>query len=256
MTLKIILVAFLGLIFGSFGTMLVDRLPRRESIGGRSHCPACKRTIAWYDLIPIASFILLLGRCRACRQRIPACYPLLECMTALLFVSLFLHFYEEPIFVLVPTIIAAYAALLIAFHDAATQRIPDILTVIVFISALAARIVHDGSYDAMLDAFMGAGIPFLFFGALFAISRGRWVGSGDILLGAALGLLLGIQGSVLMLFLAYILGAAVSVVLLIMRKIDRKGAIAFGPFLVAGAMISLFFGDKIVAAYVGVLMGA
>lgn len=253
--MTIIFVAILGLIFGSFGTMLIYRLPRQESIGGRSRCPACKSTIAWHDLIPVVSFILLLGRCRACKRRISAHYPLLECMTSLLFVGLFLHLYDEPIFVLVPTIIAAYAALLIAFHDAATQRIPDILTIIVFFSALVARIVSDDIPNALRDAFMGAGIPFLFFGALFAISRGRWVGSGDMLLGAALGLLLGIQGSILMLFLAYILGAAVSIVLLAMRKIDRKGAIAFGPFLVAGAMLSLFFGDKIIAAYVGMLMG-
>lgn len=232
-----VLFAVLGLVFGSFGTVLVSRIPARQHIGGRSRCPGCKHVLGAAELIPVCSFLLLGGRCRHCRKAISPFYPVMEMTSALLFlVAFFID--RAPL----PSLLLAFSLwlmLLIAVIDARTKTIHDVLN-LSFIVFSVAHAVTMGQWR--VD---GALLFILFFGAQWLVSRGKWVGSGDILFGAGIGFLLGgWERALLCLGLAYILGATVASSLLLLKKASRKSHIPFGPFLAAATVITLLIGEQ------------
>ncbi len=230
----------LGLGFGSFGNMMLYRIAIGKAFTGRSFCPHCRHTLAWYDLVPVLSYVFLLGRCRYCRMRISSQYPLVEIVTLALFLwALFLHLDNLPLALIDALLL--WGLLLVVVYDAKYQLIPDLFTLIVFVCALVTLFVGGQS---IISGAIGCIIGLVWFGAQWLASRGRYVGSGDILLGASLGLWLGWKGAITMLFLAYILGAIWAVQLLIRHQANRKTRIAFGPLLALGAVIaSLGVGD-------------
>ena len=148
-------------------------------------------------------------------------------------------------------LLSVYCLILIAFYDFETQNIPDVFIMILLLSALLFQAVISTQGDAltMRDAFGGAAIPLLFFGTLWLLGREQWIGSGDILLGVAIGLLLGIERSIMAIFLAYIMGASVAVFLLLQGHVRRGSTMAFGPYLSAGALIALFVGADFLREY-------
>ncbi len=235
--------------------MLLSRMQRRETLRGRSRCPHCQKVLHWYDLIPLVSFLLLSGRCRVCKKNISWKYPLIEAATALLSLLLVTSLPPMPLLALLFLGVAAYILLLIAFYDFETQNIPDLFVTVLFLSALLYRIFHatSGPGTELRDGFLGAAIPFFFFGALCIVSHEEWIGSGDILLGVAIGLLLGVRLTLLTLFLAYIVGAFIASFLILLHLARVKTRIAFGPFLASGALLSLFFGDTLLEWYGRVL---
>jgi prepilin signal peptidase PulO-like enzyme (type II secretory pathway) len=251
-SLQILFAALFGLSLGSFATVLLDRVPRNESILGRSNCPHCKHTLHFYDLVPIASFLLLGGACRSCKRMISWRYPVIEAITALLAALLVAHFGPEEQWILPLLGIAVFAILLIAFYDFDTQRIPDVFIIVLFLSALLYRSVHatDVFGTGLHDAFLGLSLPFAFFGGLWVMSRGNWIGSGDVLLGASIGLLLGLKLTAIAILFAYIMGALAVAFLLSLRLVQRGATIAFGPFLASGALLALFTGDAFLRQYV------
>ena len=253
--LQIVIIALIGLCFGSFATMLLHRIQRGGIFGKRSACPRCNRILAWIDLIPLLSFVFLRGQCRSCRQPISFSYPLTELLSAALFLLLATGFRETPIIVFLPLLAAMYIALLIALYDARTQSIPDVLTLILALSALSYRTGLQIFFDApaIRDGLIGILPPLLLFGTLWTISRARWIGSGDILLGAALGFLLGFPESILMLFLAYVAGGVTAACLLMTKKVTRKTRLAFGPFLIGGTFMTILLGDMIITEYLRLL---
>lgn len=253
--LQLIVVAFIGLSFGSFGTMLLHRIPRGGIFGKRSACPRCNRILRWVDLVPVLSFILLRGRCRSCREPISFSYPLTEFLSAALFVLFALRFREMNLPLLLPLLAAMETALLIALYDARTQQIPDVLTILLTLSALCYRIVLQIIFEhgAIRDGLFGVLPPLVLFGTMWIVSRGRWIGSGDIFLGAALGFLVGFPESILMLFLAYVAGGIVAAYLLFGKKVSRKTPLAFGPFLVAAAIVTMLGGDALMTLYLKLL---
>lgn len=229
-----------GLALGSFGNVLIVRLPAGESIGGRSRCPHCKHALRWRDLIPVVSYAWLRGRCRTCRAGIAWRYPAVELASAMLFTAGMVH--ESGIVAGVALGTALWVLLLIAVVDARTQRIPDALN-----AALAAAAVvyagQTGAFDILAPA-----AALGFFGGQWVVSRGRWVGSGDVLLAAAIGILLGSFGSVVVaVFAAYGIGAIVVLMLLLAGKVQRRGHVAFGPFLALGALFAVFFGEEVLS---------
>jgi prepilin signal peptidase PulO-like enzyme (type II secretory pathway) len=228
----------IGVALGSFGNVVILRLPQNESIGGRSRCPHCKHVLQAWELIPLFSFIILGGRCHHCKKPIAWQYPLVELVSGLLFVlaGIFLSFVIAPSILLG---LALWAMLLIAVVDARTQTIPDVLTATLFLAALTLRIVTH-SFDVG-----GAMLAIVFFGLQWLLSRGKWVGSGDVFLAIALGVLLGSWVHLLLaLMAAYIVGALFVSVLLGLGTMHRSQHIAFGPFLVLGATLAFFYGDK------------
>ena len=233
--------AFLfGLVFGSFGNVIIYRLPIGESIRGRSHCPQCNKTIEAICLIPVISYLLLRGKCRYCHRHISWQYPLVELGSGFLaVVAAFLAPSFTSVLVLA---LALWVLLIISVFDAHTQGIPDIFNIL-FIALAFLYTTIAGEFDPLAFV-IGVG----FFGSQWLVSRGRWIGSGDVLLSVGLSALLG-KGElvIFMLFSSYIIGAFVASALLLTRRITRKDYIAFGPFLAVGALVALIAGERIMS---------
>lgn len=227
----VLLFGLTGLIAGSFGSVIVERIPRSQSLLGRSQCPLCRKSLGWWNLIPILSFLFQRGTCTQCKTSISPLYPLLETGSAAVFVAaLFLSK-----FLLLQSMIlglALWLLLLIAIIDARTQGIPDLLNIPFCLLTLTLGWIEGWiAFEALL-------IGPMFFGLQWAISRGRWVGSGDIILSFGIGALLGsTKDMITALAIAYILGGIVAVLLILTKKKTRRDHLAFGPFLAVGTMV-------------------
>lgn len=238
----LLLHAVIGLVLGSFGSVLVGRVPKGESIGGRSHCPHCHATLGPIDLIPVLSFLALRGRCRRCKAAISWRYPLLELASAGIFLGVFLA-WSLPLLASMLLGVCLWLFLLIAVIDAEYQGIPDVLNIALLVCAVALRLVPSNLAPLEAGAII---LPVAFFGAQWLLSRGRWVGSGDIILGAGIGALTGTWWLTLAaLAFAYIIGAVVASVLLLTGQKSRNDHIAFGPFLAIGTAGALLLEDTI-----------
>lgn len=249
------LIIFLfGLAVGSFLNVLIDRLPRDESIiKGRSYCDNCKKPLLWCDLIPLFSFVLLKGKCRHCRSPISLYYPIVELTTGILFVLVFLFFSQEGIMnhelrimglisviyylFIVPCLIVVF------FTDLKYGIIPDrIVYPAILVSLLYLFIIPNSLF--MIHVLSGLG-AFLFFLFLYIITRGRGMGFGDVKLVFLLGLFLGWPYIIVALYFAFLTGAIVGCILILWRKKKLTGGtIPFGPFLVLGAIIAMFWGTR------------
>lgn len=235
-----------GTAIGSFLNVLIDRLPREESINGRSHCEFCKKTLSPLDLIPVLSFIFLKGKCRYCGKKLSLQYPGIEVLTGITFVTIFnfkfliLNLNSNLEFQILNYVIVS-CLIVIFFIDLKNQIIPDEMQIALFISILFIRVVGSiGIVGVMWGALEGliVMLPILF---LYLITRGRGMGFGDVKLAFNMGFLLGIKGGFVAIYLGFILGAFFGIVLLLMKKKKMKSKIAFGPFLVAGIVIVMFF---------------
>jgi prepilin signal peptidase PulO-like enzyme (type II secretory pathway) len=237
MHLVLILFAVLGLLLGSFGNMALYRIKARRGFGGRSFCPYCHHTIAAYDLIPVLSFVLLGGRCRHCRKSISIGYPLIELLSACAFVLPLILMRGDTVGAFLLGI-ALVSMLLLSVYDAMHQQIPDLFTIVIVI---VATVLVALGYTEWKDALLGTTAALIWFGALLLVSRGKAVGAGDLFLSGALGALLGFIGSITMLVISYIVGAVTILFLLATKRITHvhHQRIAFGPFLVIGALLAL-----------------
>lgn len=214
---------------------------------GRSFCPHCKHLLGWQDLIPVLSFLLLWCRCRYCHKKISFQYPLVELATGILFVLMFWHLGFG--FDLIFGFLILGFLVVIFVYDLKHFIIPDkVIYPAIAIAAIATlRGVPFGSSN--FSAWPSALGAAAFFGAIVLISRGKWMGVGDIKLGFLMGLILGWPNILVALFLAFLIGAIIGVGLIISDKKTLKSEVPFGPFLVTGTIISLFWGQKIVNWY-------
>jgi len=233
-----------GACIGSFLNCVIYRMrvsgrPRREAsfLRGKSFCPKCNHKLKWYDLIPILSFIGLRARCRYCRKKISWQYPLVEISTGLIFL-LFIIYYLSFISFLYLAIISCFL-IIIFVYDLKHYIIPD---EIIYPAIGIALIFNFGS---ILSAVGAGGFFFL----LWLISRGKWMGFGDVKLGFLMGLLLGFPNILVALFLAFLLGAVVGLGLIFAGKKKLKSQLPFGPFLVTGTFIALFWAQAIIKWY-------
>ncbi|OGJ59325.1 hypothetical protein A3D11_03205 [Candidatus Peribacteria bacterium RIFCSPHIGHO2_02_FULL_49_16] len=227
------LFVLLGLIFGSFGTVIVMRVPKGKGIGGRSRCVSCSKKLSVRELIPVFSFLLQRGTCLHCKKRIHWLYPFIECATVLLFLTAFWFtessYDQLSLFVFRSFFLALllWLLLLIAIIDLHTQMIPDTLNIPLLLGSIFYTSFF-GDLD-VLALILGGG----FFGLQWILSRGKWVGSGDIILGTSIGALLGSwRLTIYWIAVSYCIGAAVVCYFLATGKKTRKDRIAFGPFLV------------------------
>lgn len=230
----------LGLIFGSFGNVLITRIPGGRSIGGRSACTDCGHILRASDLVPVLSYCILRGKCAHCKARISALYPTVEILSAFLFVFALYSADSVPSAILLS--MALWSLLLIAAVDIRTQEIPDVLSGMFIVLSLLFM-MERGVFDPWAFV-LGVG----FFGIQWVLSKGKWIGSGDVLLSIGISALLGKwQLVIVMLFVAYIVGAAVAVFLLLTKRIGRSSTIAFGPFIALGAFVALWKGEEILS---------
>ena len=261
-----ILLAFiLGAIFGSFISVLVYRTQHQTKLGllSRSICPACKTKISPHHLIPVISYLLLGGKCASCKKKIAAQYLMVEIFTGTLFALAyaqwsFLELGAEVTFLIPELALFVYHVIVfiflsaIFFYDLAYKIIPDRFSIPAIVLAAAGGLLLQ-TVPPIEMLIGGVGI-FLFFAAQFFISQGRWIGGGDLRLGALMGVLLGWKLGLLALVLSYFIGALVAIPLLLNKKANRKTQLPFGPFLIAGTLVALFHGQSILSWYLNGLL--
>ena len=226
-----------GLAWGSFLNVLIDRLPKGESVvWGRSRCDYCKKPLRWFELIPLLSFFIQKGRCLRCHKKLSWQYPLVELATGVGFVVLQGQAFEARQGLALWGSLVVFSSLLVIFvADFKYQIIPDSMVVLGVVGALG---VTGGVWEIGEHAFVGL-VAATFFFLLWFITRGRGMGLGDVKLVFLLGLLLGYPGIIVALYVAFLTGAIVGVILVVVRKKSLKSNIAFGPFLIIGTLIAL-----------------
>jgi prepilin signal peptidase PulO-like enzyme (type II secretory pathway) len=221
----------LGLVIGSFLGALTYRLPRNVSINkGRSVCPNCNHQIAWFDNIPLISYILLFGRCRNCHEKISIRYPLIELATAIIFLVIGPNIFD---------LILASILIIIFLIDLENQLIFDEFVFAGFaVFILKVFYFNTPLFPNLLAGFLSA----LLLLVLNLITKGRGMGLGDVKLAILLGALAGLNLFLIWLFFSFLLGAIVGIILIIIKSGTLKQKIAFGPFLILGYVSVLFFG--------------
>jgi len=232
-----------GLAVGSFANVCIHRLPRKESVVfPGSHCPACSAAVRPLDNIPVISYIALGGKCRDCATRISPIYPVIETVTAVLLLAGFFKF--GPSFDFLVYAVVAPALVIITAIDIEHQIIPDVITLPGIALGLVVGTYTIGYADSLLGFFAGGGLFYL----LAVLSNGG-MGGGDIKYIAAVGALLGWQKVLLVIFIGALLGSVVGVFQITVQKKSRKSLIPFGPFLAAGTLITLFYGNPLIRLY-------
>lgn len=243
----------IGLIIGSFLNVVIYRMDDLKSIlYTRSRCPSCRKEIAWYDLVPFLSFILLGAKCRFCKEKISWQYPIVELSTGVVFALLFLMFGLS--WALLFYLIVFSLLVVIFVYDLKTQTIPEIFSWIALV-LVAFFGWYFGGFS-LVSAIAGGLIPAVFLGSLVIFSKEKWMGSGDIKIGAILGFLLGYPNALFGLFLAFILGSVVGLIYIYSQnhRIDKEGlrqSLPFAPFLIFSALFTLFYGNVVVSWYLG-----
>lgn len=243
MEIIVLLLFLFGVCIGSFVNVLIDRLPNAENVFvGRSHCDFCKKPLRWYELIPLISFLLQGGRCRRCHRLLSIQYPLVELMSAVALVCLYLTFSISVPFFAYALIFFPFLVLFVA--DLKYQILPDSMLVG---AALGGILLILFSHNAQLitNNLLSALGASLFFLALFLITRGRGMGFGDVKLAFVMGFLLGFPQIVVALYIAFLTGAGVGVILVLRRKKTLQSHVAFGPFLLIGYAAAATYGMQL-----------
>jgi leader peptidase (prepilin peptidase) / N-methyltransferase len=246
--------AILGLIFGSFATVVAHRLPRDESVvAGRSKCPNCGRTITAVENIPVISYVVLRGRCRGCGARISPRYPLIELGTAVLFALAAWKFgFTAEAFIFAGFFWALVVLTVIDFeHKLLPDRVVYPTFVIAWVSLIAIALVRD-DLGHLVDAAIGA-VAFGGFFFLVAFIYPAGMGGGDIKLAFVLGTMLGFVegiGVVLVgMFLSFLVGAVAGIGVMVATGKGRKSQVPFGPFLALGTILAIFWGRPLLDEY-------
>lgn len=241
-----IFIFILGMLVGSFLNVVILRLHRHESfLKGRSKCLFCNHKLYPRDLVPLFSFLALRGRCRYCRHRFSSQYFWVELATALAFLFIYQNFSGDYLKI-ITSFVAVGFLIIIFVYDLKYYLILDKVIWPAILFVFLANIllgVHPG--NLLLAMLFGAG----FFWLQYVVSHGRWIGGGDIRLGAYLGALLAWPQVMTALFLAYVGGSIVSIMLLSLNKKGIKDKVPFGTFLTAAAFLTLLYGQTIIDWY-------
>jgi len=265
----------LGLAFGSFVNALVWRvreqatetknkspdkkyLKRLSLSRGRSMCPQCKHELAAKDLLPVLSWLSLRGRCRYCGQTISSQYPVVELVSAALFVGSYIWWpvafdgSQKVIFVLWLALLIGFMALIV--YDLRWLLLPDRimrpLSVLAGLMAVVTIVAADHPLRAILDTVLAVVVGGGIFYLLFQASDGKWIGGGDVKLGGLLGLVVGTPArSLLLIFTAALLGSLISLPMLATKRLKGNSIIPFGPFLIIATIVVQLFGQAILLWY-------
>lgn len=280
-----------GLIVGSFLNCVIYRLemwekgeitcfvnnkPRKTPLGflrGKSFCPNCKHILFWQDLIPIFSYLFLKGKCRYCKEKISIQYPLVEIATALLFLFIFWALDFEFGLIFGFWILISCFLIIVFVFDFKHYIIPDKIVYSAIIIAFLCQLFNFLDFEncnlfgiwsadwriefvvlkPLFNYFISGVIAASFFLAIVLVSRGKWMGGGDVKLAFFMGLFLGWPKILVALFFSFFIGAIISIVLMLFKKKGLKSEIPFGPFLIIGTYIALFWGNEIARWYLNIL---
>jgi len=253
----VLLLFIAGLFIGSFLNVLVDRIPRGETfIKGHSHCEFCKKNLQWHDLIPVLSYIFLKGKCRYCKHPLSLLYPTIEISTGLLFALTYLFIPSFSIIQVLYYLFIISSFIVIFFTDLKSGIIPDKILVPSVIVVFVYLLVTNPQL-LLINLLCGIG-AFLFFVIISVVflflTKKESMGSGDIKLVFLLGLFLGFPNIIISLYIAFLTGGLIGIILIIWKKKSfQKATLPFGPFLVLGAITSLFWGNLIYAIALHIL---
>jgi prepilin signal peptidase PulO-like enzyme (type II secretory pathway) len=286
-----------GLIVGSFLNVVIFRLENGEKIiNDRSKCLHCGHVLAWYDLIPVLSFLFLSGKCRYCRKKIFWQYPLVELSTGILFVLItnyglynnfqsrvlgisnfqlisniqFLDNIQYPILHLLFWFFIVSALIIVFVYDLKHYIIPDKIVYLAISITFIYRLfevlkfghwglignwkLEIGNLTTILNPFVAAILASVFFLSVVLLTKGKGMGGGDVKLGFLMGLILGWPMVLVALFLSFILGSTVGIFLILTGQKKMKSMIPFGPFLVLGTFIALFWGERAAKWYLDMII--
>jgi leader peptidase (prepilin peptidase) / N-methyltransferase len=253
-----ILVFLIGISVGSFLNVLIYRIPRKIKFGfDRSFCPHCKTRIKFYDNIPLLSYLILRGKCRACGKRISIRYPLIELLNGLAYVffiwhyGLTLHFF---VYSFLSSILIA-----IFFIDLDFQIIPDLFTIPGMVIGLGVSLAPGGIgiVASAIGLVVGGAVLYLVAELGDRLFKKESMGGGDIKMAAMLGAFLGWQKVVFIFFGSAVIGLVISIILMFFsQELRSKRVIPFGPFLAIAAVVAILYGDQIISFYLNNFLGA
>lgn len=267
--ITVAIVFIYGIVFGSFYNVVIYRLPIEKSIAkGRSFCPSCGTTLRAKDLVPLLSWVFLGGKCRYCKSKISVRYPMIELVTGFLFVLAYQHFEMGAPFVLYCSF---YSMLLITTmidwdHMFVSEEVLIGFSLISFACLVWMKVswIDFNSFLLSLvslkDNLFGLLIGFVSYGAIYlaakAIYKQEAFGSGDVILMAAIGLVLGVRDTVMTAFMAFYIAMIFIVLMkLLGKKFKLRDEIPFGPYMCIGALIASLYGEELFSFYMRLLFG-
>ena len=240
-----------GAIIGSFLNVVIYRLPIGQSlVSPPSCCPKCGYSLKWYDNVPIGGWLMLRGRCRTCRAPVSMQYPLVELVTALLF--LLVVWLTPPGPLMISRLLLVCILIVLFGIDLVHQILPNSITLPGIVAGvLLSVIAPPGLRDSLLGVLLGGGVLYAIAGAYYLWRREEGMGMGDVKMLAMIGAFLGWKAVLVTLVLASFSGAAIGLVLIAVQRGGMKLALPFGTFLSLGALAAMFAGEPLVAWYSG-----
>ncbi len=249
MTLPLIFLGVLGLVIGSFLNVCIYRLPRRESLNWPgSHCTSCNRALAWWENVPVASWVALRGRCRGCADPISAMYPIVEITTGAVFVAAYLLFGLTPL--LAARLLFACAMIVLFAIDLRHRILPNAITLPgVVVGLLLSLALPPGWLASLIGVLAGGGVLFALGEAYYRLRGIEGLGMGDVKMLAMIGAFLGWRLMLVTLILASFAGSFVGVAMMASGKGTMQAALPFGTFLAVGALVAAVAGEPLLSWY-------
>ena len=247
----LVLAAVFGLVVGSFLNVCIYRLPRGQSLASPpSRCPRCERRLRWSHNIPVFSWIALRGRCSYCRAPISIQYPIIEIVTALVWV---LVVWMTPVgWLLAARLLLATALIVLFMIDLEHQLLPNVITLPGIVIGFAfSFVVPPGPVDSLLGIVVGGGVLYSIAAAYYLLRKEEGMGMGDVKMLAMVGAFLGWRAVLLTLVLSSFAGAVIGIAMMGLQKGDLRYALPFGTFLALGTLIAMLFGEAMLGWYLG-----
>jgi leader peptidase (prepilin peptidase)/N-methyltransferase len=247
----LVLIGVVALAVGSFLNVCIYRLPRGESlVHPRSRCPHCGRALAWFDNVPIISWLALRGRCRQCGRPIAWRYPVVELATACTWILI--AWLTPPGVLLASRLVLATALIVLFMIDLEHQILPNVITLPgIAVGFLFSLVAPPGPVASIAGALLGAGILYGIAAGYYMLRGEEGMGMGDVKMLAMLGAFLGWKAVLLTLVLSSFAGAIAGVLLMVISRESLRYALPFGTFLALGALVAMLAGDGIIAWYAG-----
>ena len=245
------LVTLMGLMIGSFLNVCIYRLPRQLSpVRPRSSCTKCGHMLAWYENIPIGSYLVLRGRCAGCASPISMMYPIVEAITGAMFLGAYVLY--GPSLLLITRLVFGCALIVLFVIDLEHKILPNVITLPgIVVGFLLSEVAGPGWLASLIGIIAGGGMLWLIAEAYYRVRKEDGLGMGDVKMLAMIGAFLGWKLMLLTLVVASFSGTIVGVIILITRKETLKYALPFGTFLAVGAAVAAAAGDRMVAWYFG-----
>ena len=248
---ELAIITLVGLAIGSFLNVVIHRLPRRESlVSPGSRCPSCGYALGAVDNVPVLSWVLLGGRCRKCRTRISVRYPVVELVTAAVFIAHYYVFGWTPLL----AVRLVFASSLVALFaiDLEHHLLPDAITLPgIVVGLLASLFLPPGIRDALIGILAGGGVLWLIGEAYYRYAGEEGMGGGDVKMLAMIGAFLGWQLVIVTLVFSSIAGAVIGLAVIAIRRGGMKYALPYGTFLSVAALVASLYGEQIVRWYTG-----